>query len=36
LPMPVLRIGRYLRFYWPDICEWMRNASNDRETQRRR
>ncbi len=36
LPMPVLRIGRYLRFYWPDICEWMRNASNDRETHRRR
>src|SRR5215475_13938147 len=23
-PMPRLQIGRYLRFYWPDVCEWMR------------
>jgi len=22
--MPRLRIGKYLRFYWPDVCEWMR------------
>ncbi len=28
-PIPCLRIGRYLRFYWPDICEWMRNGSNE-------
>jgi len=27
-PIPCLRIGRYLRFYWPDICEWMRNGNN--------
>ena len=27
--MPCLRIGRYLRFYWPDICEWMRNGNNN-------
>ncbi len=24
-PLPVLRCGRYLRFYWPDVCEWMRS-----------
>jgi hypothetical protein len=23
-PLPVLRIGRYLRFAWPDVVEWMR------------
>jgi len=23
-PLPCLRMGRYLRFYWPDVCEWMR------------
>src|SRR6516225_6942558 len=23
-PLPVLRCGRYLRFYWPDVCEWLR------------
>jgi predicted DNA-binding transcriptional regulator AlpA len=28
-PMPCMRIGKYLRFYWPDICEWMRNGSNN-------
>jgi hypothetical protein len=22
-PLPVMRCGRYLRFYWPDVCEWM-------------
>jgi predicted DNA-binding transcriptional regulator AlpA len=37
LPLPVLRIGRYLRFYWPDICDWMRTASeNPRGASRRR
>jgi hypothetical protein len=29
-PMPCLRIGRYLRFYWPDICDWMRNGNSNR------
>lgn len=24
-PLPCLRMGRYLRFYWPDVCEWMRS-----------
>jgi hypothetical protein len=23
-PLPVLRVGRYLRFAWPDVVEWMR------------
>jgi hypothetical protein len=25
-PLPVLRCGRYLRFYWPDVCEWLRDG----------
>ena len=25
-PLPVLRCGRYLRFYWPDVCDWLRAA----------
>jgi hypothetical protein len=24
-PLPCLRIGRYLRFSWPDVCGWIRN-----------
>jgi hypothetical protein len=28
-PIPCLRVGRYLRFYWPDICAWMRNGNNE-------
>lgn len=27
-PLPVLRCGRYLRFYWPDVCEWLRDVEN--------
>jgi hypothetical protein len=23
-PLPCLRMGRYLRFSWPDVVEWMR------------
>ncbi len=30
-PIPCLRIGRYLRFYWPDICDWMRSGSDNRK-----
>jgi hypothetical protein len=26
-PLPVLRCGRYLRFYWPDVCEWLRGET---------
>ena len=26
LPLPCLRMGRYLRFAWPDIVAWMRDA----------
>lgn len=25
-PLPVLRMGRYLRFAWPDVVEWMREG----------
>jgi hypothetical protein len=25
-PLPCLRMGRYLRFAWPDVVEWMRSA----------
>jgi hypothetical protein len=24
-PLPCLRVGRYLRFCWPDVCVWMRS-----------
>jgi hypothetical protein len=24
-PLPSLRVGRYLRFCWPDVCAWMRS-----------
>jgi len=24
-PLPVMRCGRYLRFYWPDVCAWLRS-----------
>jgi predicted DNA-binding transcriptional regulator AlpA len=34
-PMPCMRIGKYLRFYWPDICEWMRNTENARQWESR-
>ena len=22
--LPVLRVGKYLRFSWPDVCAWLR------------
>jgi len=25
-PLPALRMGRYLRFYWPDVVAWMRGS----------
>jgi hypothetical protein len=27
-PLPVLRAGRYLRFSWPDVCEWLRSNNS--------
>lgn len=27
-PLPVIRIGRYLRFNWLDVSEWLRQHSN--------
>lgn len=37
-PLPCLRMGRYLRFAWPDVIEWMRDAPapQAREYRRRR
>ena len=26
-PLPCLRMGRYLRFCWPDVCEWLRKSA---------
>jgi len=22
-PLPCIRLGKYLRFSWPQVCEWM-------------
>ena len=22
-PLPVIRAGKYLRFYWPEVCQWL-------------
>jgi predicted DNA-binding transcriptional regulator AlpA len=27
-PLPVIRIGRYLRFNWLDVSAWLRQQSN--------
>jgi hypothetical protein len=27
-PLPVMRCGRYLRFFWPDVCEWLRSRQS--------
>ena len=27
-PIPCLRAGKYLRFYWPDVCEWLRGRES--------
>jgi predicted DNA-binding transcriptional regulator AlpA len=35
-PLPVLHCGRYLRFYWPDVCEWMRSGTNERAATQRK
>jgi hypothetical protein len=24
-PLPCLRVGKYLRFAWPDVVEWLRS-----------
>ena len=26
-PMSHLKLGRYLQFFWPDICAWMRTST---------
>jgi hypothetical protein len=27
--LPTLRCGRYLRFSWPEVVNWMRNSSGN-------
>jgi excisionase family DNA binding protein len=27
-PLPTMRIGRYVRFYWPHVSAWMLQHSN--------
>jgi predicted DNA-binding transcriptional regulator AlpA len=27
-PMPVLRCGKYLRFIWPEVEQWLRRQSH--------
>jgi hypothetical protein len=26
-PLPCLRIGRYSRYFWPDVCAWLESTS---------
>ena len=26
-PIPHYKIGRYLRFHWPDVCAWMEETA---------
>jgi len=26
--LPVLHLGRFVRFYWLDVCEWMKTNQN--------
>lgn len=35
-PLPVLRCGRYLRFSWPDVCEWLSASQNRSQDEKHR
>lgn len=35
-PLPVLRCGRYLRFSWPDVCEWLSVSQNRSQDEKHR
>jgi hypothetical protein len=24
-PLPCIRLGKYIRFSWPQVCDWMQN-----------
>ncbi len=28
-PLPHLRLGKYLRFNWPDVCRWLQEQDSD-------
>jgi predicted DNA-binding transcriptional regulator AlpA len=29
-PLPCIRLGKYLRFSWSQVCEWLQDAQNNR------
>lgn len=35
-PLPVFNLGKCLRFFWPDVCEWIRNSPRPRHAPHRR
>jgi excisionase family DNA binding protein len=34
--LPAIKLGRYLRFNWPSVCEWMQAQSVANERKKRR
>jgi hypothetical protein len=30
--LPALPLGRFVRFYWPDVCRWMMDQQNQEQT----
>lgn len=28
-PLPCIRLGKYLRFHWPTVCEWLTQQNKD-------
>lgn len=29
-PLPCLRVGKYLRFCWPDVVAWLRSRNGEK------
>jgi predicted DNA-binding transcriptional regulator AlpA len=29
-PLPCIRLGKYLRFSWSQVCEWLQDSQNTR------
>ena len=27
-PLPAIRLGKYRRFYWPEVCEWLQRRKD--------
>lgn len=34
-PLPAIKLGRYLRFNWPSVCEWLQAQSVGDKKQKR-